>query len=363
MLDTNTALTNVLAETDTEGNVQAYNLYGLGLIARFRSDETVSYYHYDSRGSTVALTDQAESIIGSYAFSPFGMLLADSGVTDNPFRYLGKHGVLDERHGLSYVRARYYDAGQQRFLSKDPYLGESRRSQTLNRYAYATNNPIRMVDVSGYSASEVVSGKPETASGPSNAPPFVDDLLTDGFSPQLLAASLEQSSTAKNSRRTAKKATNKVVPIAPGSYVVWEYCLGFFLGTCETRIVGRDNDGNGYFTSTGSAAVIAGFASGGFGGGLRRSDPVEGSVYEIKADLEFESGGKIELSAELGKPGFSGLSVEGGVGGLTVSDDGKIQGKIGAGVTLKLFSNSQTNVISDEEIFYDFVTKDLGVIF
>ena len=98
MLDTNTALTNVLAETDTSGAVQAYNVYGLGLIARILPDNTTHYYHYDSRGSTVALTDATEAVTDSYAYDPFGKPVADHGIESEsvplsgPARGAGRRG-------------------------------------------------------------------------------------------------------------------------------------------------------------------------------------------------------------------------------------------------------------------------------
>jgi RHS repeat-associated protein len=149
VLDTNTSLTNVLAETDTLGNVQAYNVFGLGLIARILPDNTTHYYHYDSRGSTIALTNATETVTDSYAYDPFGQSVNAIGSNNNPFRFLGLHGVLDEGDYLTYIRARYYDTEQQRFISKDSYLGEDGRSQTRNRYAYALNSPIVAVDVDG----------------------------------------------------------------------------------------------------------------------------------------------------------------------------------------------------------------------
>ena len=164
VLDTNTALTNVLVETDSLGTVQAYNVYGQGLIARILPDNTTHYYHYDSRGSTVALTDTAETVTDSYAYDPFGKPVATTGSNANSFRYLGRHGVQDEGDNLNYIRARYYDTDQQRFASKDPYLGDMRHTQSLNRYAYAINNPVRMIDVTGYnSVSDFLSDVTDAA--------------------------------------------------------------------------------------------------------------------------------------------------------------------------------------------------------
>ena len=158
VLDTNTTLTNVLTETDTTGTIQAYNIYGKGLIARIGTDDSTSHYHYDLRGSTIALTDSVQTILQQYAYDPFGRIANAIGTESNPFGFLGKHGVLDEGDDLNYIRARYYDAGLQRFVSKDSLIGIDSSTQSFNRYASVLNNPIRFVDISGFVANEVING-------------------------------------------------------------------------------------------------------------------------------------------------------------------------------------------------------------
>lgn len=61
---------------------------------------------------------------------------------------------MDEGNGLKYIRARYYSPELGRFITKDPMTGKDGDSQSLNRYVYALNNPVRLVDVSGFSAKE-----------------------------------------------------------------------------------------------------------------------------------------------------------------------------------------------------------------
>jgi RHS repeat-associated protein len=70
-------------------------------------------------------------------------------VSAQPFRYLGRHGVLDDGAGLCYARARYFSPQLGRFLTKDPLTGKESDGQSLNRYIYALNNPLRLQDVSG----------------------------------------------------------------------------------------------------------------------------------------------------------------------------------------------------------------------
>lgn len=165
VLDVTGSLSNVLAETDESGVITAYYVYGLGLVSKIVPDGTANYYHYDSRGSAVALTDAGQNITDKYAYSSFGAVANSEGATSNPFRYVGRYGIMDEGNGLEYIRARYYAPELGRFITKDPLTGKDGDSQSLNRYVYALNNPVRLVDVSGFSALEgQVSNKHEWSS-------------------------------------------------------------------------------------------------------------------------------------------------------------------------------------------------------
>ena len=152
--DINGGLSNVIAETDAAGTITAYYVHGLGLISKALPDGTAYYYHYDSRGSTIALSDAGENITDAYAYDPFGNMVNLFGVTANPFRYVGMYGVQDEGNGLTYIRARSYVPELGRFITKDPLTGKNGESQSLNRYVYAVNNPVRLVDISGLSSKD-----------------------------------------------------------------------------------------------------------------------------------------------------------------------------------------------------------------
>lgn len=57
------------------------------------------------------------------------------------------HEMLDNL-GLIHMNGRVYDPGLGRFLSADPFIGDG--SQGLNRYSYVLNNPLSLVDPSGF---------------------------------------------------------------------------------------------------------------------------------------------------------------------------------------------------------------------
>ena len=158
VLDVNGSMSHVLAETDAGGTATAYYIYGRGLISRITAGGTACYYHYDVRGSTVALSDSSGALTDKYAYDPFGSLTNSAGTSVNPFKYVGRYGVMDEGNSLSYIRARYYSPGLGRFVTKDPTTGKDGDSQSLNRYIYAVNNPLRMIDIFGLSAQEASQG-------------------------------------------------------------------------------------------------------------------------------------------------------------------------------------------------------------
>lgn len=135
---------NVLMETNTSGTPTAYYIHGLGLIARLDANQAnPSYYHYDYRGSTTAITNATQTVTHSYKYGPFGELWGsiDNGFT-NVYRYVGKYGVQFEGNQLYFMRARYYNPYQGRFLGEDPIWN-------TNLYAYCDNNPINYVDYTG----------------------------------------------------------------------------------------------------------------------------------------------------------------------------------------------------------------------
>ncbi len=152
VVDTNTGLPRVLAETDTSGTVQRYYIYGEGLLAQVDGAGNEKFYHFDPTGHTLALTDSSGAITDRYAYTPYGHTI-HVGATPNPFQYVGRYGVVDDGNGLHYMRARYYKEGSKRFMSLDALLGDVESPQSLNRYAYVLGNPVMGIDPSGYEPS------------------------------------------------------------------------------------------------------------------------------------------------------------------------------------------------------------------
>ena len=142
-------LSQVLMETDQSGSVTAWNVYGLGLIGRQEAAGSYLTYHYDLRGSTVALTDMSQAVTDRYAYGPYGGVFHRQGTAAQPFAYNGRDGVMTETNGLYHMRTRYYSPQAKRFVNRDTLLGDAANTLSLNRYAYVNGNPSLYVDPSG----------------------------------------------------------------------------------------------------------------------------------------------------------------------------------------------------------------------
>ncbi len=105
-------------------------------------------YHYDYRGSTVALTDGGANVTDRIEYSAYGQISYRTGRTDTPFLFNGRFGVQTDGNGLLYMHARYYNPYLCRFMNADPSSFEG----GLNFYAFADGNPISLIDPFGLGA-------------------------------------------------------------------------------------------------------------------------------------------------------------------------------------------------------------------
>ncbi len=142
----NTELPQVLMEYDEANNVSASYIYGVNRISE-NNGEVDNYYLYDGRGS-VTLVVNKDNIVASYNYDPFGNIT-------NSIEEIGSfYGYNSEDTNpvtkLQYLRARYYDTENGRFMSADNYLGTIDNPLSLNRYIYVQNNPLAYMDPSGH---------------------------------------------------------------------------------------------------------------------------------------------------------------------------------------------------------------------
>ena len=146
--NTNCKLSKLLCKT-TNGITTKY-VYGHGLIGEEKCGNFKTY-HFDFRGSTVAITDQYGNITDTFAYDTYGKLISRTGNSFVIFGYNGRDGVITDRNGLIYMRARYYSPEMKRFINADIIPGEISDSTSLNRYSYVNGNPVSFVDPFGLS--------------------------------------------------------------------------------------------------------------------------------------------------------------------------------------------------------------------
>lgn len=145
VVDPSGLLSRVLAETNSSGSITAYYVYGLGLVSKIAPDGRAYFYRYDGLGNAIAVTDSSGNLVNSYAYGAYGNVISQTETITDPFRYVGRYGVMDENNGLLFMRARYYDKETGRFINKDPI----RLLGGLNLYAYVKNDPINTIDPKG----------------------------------------------------------------------------------------------------------------------------------------------------------------------------------------------------------------------
>ena len=152
VVNPNAALPQTLIRTKAD-NSQTIYVYGPGLLYEVNfspggTELNTRTYHYDYRGSTVALTDGSGLPTDQIEYSAYGLTTYRAGTNDTPFLYNGRYGVMTDLNGLLYMRARYYNPYICRFVNADP----SGFAGGLNWYCYADGNPISMTDPTGLGA-------------------------------------------------------------------------------------------------------------------------------------------------------------------------------------------------------------------
>jgi RHS repeat-associated protein len=149
VVNPNAALSQVLMRV--KNGVTNYYIYGAGLLYEITETATATNtltYHYDYRGSTIALTDGNGNVTDRMEYSAYATLTYRIGTHDTPFLFNGRYGVQTDPNGLLYMRARYYNPYLCRFVSVDPagFAGG------LNFYAAFNGNPISYLDPFGLGA-------------------------------------------------------------------------------------------------------------------------------------------------------------------------------------------------------------------
>jgi RHS repeat-associated protein len=120
------------------------------------SGTTVSYFHKDHLGSSTVTTRADGTVVESANYEPFGNMRAHSGTTTSDYKFTDQE--LDGENGLYNYNARLYDPIIGRFITPDTKMTDPYDPQSLNRYAYARNNPLIKIDPTGNYWEETDNG-------------------------------------------------------------------------------------------------------------------------------------------------------------------------------------------------------------
>ena len=117
------------------------------------------YVLSDHLDSTSLLATGSGSVVGGSTtrYLPFGGYRPGSAptqaITDRDFTGQKENMEL----GLLYYQARFYVPGIGRFASADTLVPDPMNPQSLNRYSYALNNPLRYTDPTGHCGADTAA--------------------------------------------------------------------------------------------------------------------------------------------------------------------------------------------------------------
>jgi len=105
------------------------------------------FYHSDHLGSASFVTNAEGAVVQHLQYLPYGELFVSQRNTeefDSRYKFTAKE--LDNETSYTYFGARYYDSDLSVWLSVDAYAS---KYPGISPYAYAANNPIRLIDPNG----------------------------------------------------------------------------------------------------------------------------------------------------------------------------------------------------------------------
>ncbi len=114
-------------------------------IAKKDGAGKLSFFHADHLGGTNAVSDANGNLTERTKYYPFGDI-REGGQKDR-YSFTGKE--KDKATDFYYFEARYYNPGYRHFTQADVIVPNAYDPQSLNRYAYVKNNPMKYIDPSG----------------------------------------------------------------------------------------------------------------------------------------------------------------------------------------------------------------------
>ena len=135
----------ITKDYDIEDGEETVYYYANGARIARSSDEGTFWYLDDHLGSTNVMIDSNGELVEKTLYYPFGG--HREGGTEK-YTFTGKE--LDSEIGLYYYGARYYNPETFVFTQADTIIPDVYYPQSLNRYAYCYNNPVKYTDPDGH---------------------------------------------------------------------------------------------------------------------------------------------------------------------------------------------------------------------
>jgi len=160
---------DTLTKSDLTGNQQnSYYVDYIFMAGRRIANRsglgTVQYYYADALGSIVTQTNSSGTNCFDATYTPYGQIAQQYAACPSDYQFAGYWE--DSETGLYYANGRYYNPRLGRFMSADPLGGDPTNPQSLNGYAYATNDTEDMVPIGAFNQSMAASSLNAPASGP-----------------------------------------------------------------------------------------------------------------------------------------------------------------------------------------------------
>ena len=141
------------AGSESSDTVTKYYSASFGAMSRplaFRRGGTLHWLGADHLGGTVRVLDDSFTALDGMRYRPYGEDRDTGSSLNTDRKFTGQ--TEDEAAGLYWYASRAYDPAIGRFVSPDILVPDPSNPQSLNRYAYVYNNPLKFVDPSGNSA-------------------------------------------------------------------------------------------------------------------------------------------------------------------------------------------------------------------
>lgn len=151
-------------------NYRHYIAGGTGTVAEHirgsSGTNTTRYLTKDHLGSPDSITGSTGSVIVRMSYGAHGARRNEAGwsgavpsadqtnINGNTRRGFTEHDMLDNLQ-LVHMNGRVFDWVTGRFISADPYIDGAGNTQRWNRYSYVGNNPLSMMDPTGFSTIDL----------------------------------------------------------------------------------------------------------------------------------------------------------------------------------------------------------------